>query len=204
MAVIGTEGVNTSKDLGSSRQGGTITPGPGQYNIGRSLGFGPQELVASTWGTANRGAFLASKNEGAVPGPGAYNNDKQRVMFRSQSVVIAPRSATSRTKRQKAAPAIEPGPGHYDVLNSLNKSLYNGFKGAKIAGRPKERAKDHTPGPGSYAYHSLTHRDGSPGGAFTKEARFTNVIEKSPDPGSYNVTRSISTGRGVKLHAKLS
>ena len=70
--------------------------------------------------------------------------------------MIAPRSATTRTRKQKAAPSNDPGPGHYDVLSSLSKSLLNGPKGAKIAGRLKERAKDSTPGPGSYAYDSLT------------------------------------------------
>ena len=82
--------------------------------------------------------------------------------------------------------------------------MYNGFRGAKIAGRPKERVKETTPGPGSYAYQTQVDRDSSPGAAFAKEARFRAArTGRTPDPGSYNLSRNISSGRGIKLHAKL-
>lgn len=82
--------------------------------------------------------------------------------------------------------------------------MYNGFRGAKIAGRPKERVKETTPGPGSYAFQTQADRDTSTGAAFTKEARFRAArTGRTPDPGSYNLSRNISSGRGIKLHAKL-
>lgn len=82
--------------------------------------------------------------------------------------------------------------------------MYNGFKGAKMAGKPKERARDSTPGPGSYAYQTHVDRESSAGAAFTKEARFRAPrADRTPDPGSYNLSRNISTGRGIKLHTRL-
>jgi hypothetical protein len=118
-------------------------------------------------------------------------------------VVIAPKSAKNNSRKNQRA-VLEPGPGHYDVQNSASKALYNGFKGAKIAGRPKERHQESTPGPGSYAYQTQVDRDSSPGAAFPKEARFRAArAGRTPDPGSYNLSRNISTGRGIKLHARL-
>ena len=177
------------------------TPGPGSYNVGNT---GAQDAGASTWGTSHRGSQFVSKNELNLPGPGAYNQDRDLVMYRSQSVVIAPKSAKGRTRKGSGVPGLEPGPGHYDVSGTGSKTLYNGFRGAKMAGRPKERAKESTPGPGSYAYQTPVDRDSSPGAAFAKEARFRAArIGRTPDPGSYNLSRNISAGRGVKLHAKL-
>lgn len=119
-------------------------------------------------------------------------------------MIIAPKSAKNNNRKNYREVVLEPGPGHYDISSSASKGLYNGFKGAKIAGRPKERAQDSTPGPGSYAYQTQVDRDSSPGAAFPKEARFRAPrAGRTPDPGSYNLSRNISTGRGIKLHTRL-
>lgn len=77
-AVMGTGARSGRKGAQNGER--TITPGPGSYNIGNT---GAQDPGASTWGTSNRGSQLVSKHDVDLPGPGAYNHDRQRVMCRS-------------------------------------------------------------------------------------------------------------------------
>jgi hypothetical protein len=166
------------------------SPGPGSY-------LQPSTLCAS--GFTMQGKRRAEQTQ-STPGPGQYDVDASP----------APRLAICREDRfaeNEATTVVTPGPGHYQLEPENSGPSYS------ISGKPRPRAKNTAPGPGSYEVpitrslspsirgkpkeekRALVPGPGSydPCPSFrdlsfaqSKEERFKPIVQQ-PVPGDYNI-----------------
>ena len=187
--------IGTSKrpDLAPNRN-----PGPGTYEVSPQTGEGPQFTMPG------KGIQIAAEHS---PGPGHYNpelNDftstERAPTFRigkasrssrpSTATVPGPGTYDTRGKeagprwgfgtesREKLLKEEAPGPGAYQIPNTLAKTSYS------LTGRKKEKKKDNFPGPGSY---NVTDRPKSPSWSMGKTARLDfGSPPEVPGPGAYS------------------
>jgi hypothetical protein len=186
------------------------TPGPGAYE------YRPKSVEGPRYSMVGKVEGLGYKNN---PGPGQYENDLNDFTSRHRvpSYTIGNESKTSRP-----CSAITPGPGSYqsekiasgpkwkfgsqsrDYLippDNLGPGCYNipktASKGITMSSKTIIRARQATPGPGSY--NPGTVRPKSPTWKIGTSARdgFKNPKNPSPGPGDYSYTLKSSSSVAV-------
>lgn len=132
--------------IGGSRDG---SPGPGQYDQGSRLG-GPAATITGR---------PEDRSRHDSPGPGSYEGSLSAIKDRAPAYKMSP---TKRGDLVSNDSSSRPGPGMYD--GDVPKSHF----AATITGKPEDKTRNDSPGPGAYnSDHSLT-RPRNPSVSFAK------------------------------------
>jgi Sperm-tail PG-rich repeat len=143
------------------------SPGPGHYEHAANDYTTKERAPTYRMGSASR---TDRPQSGYVPGPGNYE---------TRGKEAGPKWGFGTETRDKNFKLESPGPGTYEIPNTLAKTSYS------IAGRKPEAYRDNFPGPGSY---NPSARPKSPSWSMGKTARldFGSLVKGVPGPGTYS------------------
>lgn len=173
-------GIKSSKDLKTNKLG----PSPGTYEI--------KSFLSQTHGVGSFGKDLKLRDNSPkyVPGPGAYESDRNYSLILKKSATI--KFGSSPRGGENKSMITNPGPGTYQMDGEIGKHAPK-FSLSPKRGESIKRIRE--PGPGSYNPNSIIVNKTLPNVKFPKANRESVDMKASKVPGplDYNPHFDVST-----------
>ena len=163
--MIGKDGPSKSMGMKFSEKRKEQAPGPGQYEMRKTVGEGPKWAMGSEMRTIER--------DDGVPGPGQYVAETEKGKGPSWGM------GTSRRTEMRSSDA--PGPGGYNPKRSPEGPHYS------MLGKGAKSKRHDSPGPGQYNPASEKTKQSAPGYKIGTEAKGKMKRKDGPGPGQYEV-----------------
>ena len=142
----GTPGVAFGTPSKANGNGDSLIPGPGQYEL------------KTTVGTEGPSYGIRGRHETKVgykaPAPGHYNPKDEYTRHGTPGTVMGKGKRDGLSSREHEIP----GPGNYDMNNSIEKGKMYSFGTERRDGSVEKHSKD-IPGPGTYALQTFVGKD---------------------------------------------